>query len=72
MAYTQTMLDALDAAIATGALRITHNGKTTEYRSMDEMVRVRNLIKQELAAAAGAVNTGAGQVCAPTFDRGYR
>ena len=72
MAYTQAMLDKLDEAIATGALRITHNGKTVEYRSMNDMVRARNMIEKKLAEAAGAVRSSSGQMLAPTYDRGYR
>lgn len=34
-------LAALDAAIASGALRVSYDGKSVEYRSLDEMLRVR-------------------------------
>ncbi|SEF44185.1 hypothetical protein SAMN04515663_101383 [Alcanivorax sp. DSM 26293] len=69
MAYTQSDLDRIEAAIATGTLRITHNGKTTEFRSLNEMIRVRDLIKGELATGS---TTPARQHYAPSFDRGYQ
>ena len=69
MAYTQQDLDRLESAIGTGTLRVTHNGKTTEFRSLDDMIRTRNLIRRALQQ--GARDTSA-RVYAPTFDRGYQ
>lgn len=47
MAYTQKDIDAVERAIATGTLRVTINGKTVEYRSLDELLRVRDLMRRE-------------------------
>lgn len=69
MAYTQTDLNRIEQAIATGTLRITHNGKTTEFRSLAEMMRVRDLIKKDISA--GQRPAGA-RYYAPVFDRGYQ
>ncbi|MBT12295.1 MAG: hypothetical protein CMI02_09690 [Oceanospirillaceae bacterium] len=68
MAYTQQDLQRLDDAIAAGVLRVTHNGKTTEYRSLDDMIRTRNLIVRQLQQGQQAVR----RPYAPTFDRGYQ
>lgn len=54
MAYTQTQLDALDAAIAQGALEVEHNGRRVRYRSQEEMLRLRRLIAKELGTASTA------------------
>ena len=54
MAFTQAQLDALDAAIASATLRVTYDGKTVEYRSMDDLIRAR-------AVVAGALQREAGQ-----------
>ena len=68
MAYTQQDLDRLDKAIASGPLRVTHNGKTTEFRSLDDMIRIRNMIERRLASPTRKRQA----VYAPTFDRGYQ
>ena len=52
MAFTQTQLDALDQAIAAGVLRVTYDGRTTEYRSLDEMIRIRNMMADAIAGSA--------------------
>ena len=69
MAYTQADLDRIEAAIATGTLRITHNGKTTEFRSLDDMIRVRDMIRK---AVKGPSATREHRMYAPVFDRGYQ
>lgn len=46
--YTSDDIAALEAALATGVLRVTHNGVTTEYRSRDDMIKQVRLMKIEL------------------------
>lgn len=46
--YTLDDIAALEGALATGILRVTHNGVTTEYRSRDDMIKQLNLMKGEL------------------------
>lgn len=65
MSFSQAQLDALDAAIAVGALRVTQGGETVEYRSLDEMMRVRALM---VASANPA--TGRQTHFQPAFERG--
>ena len=48
MAYTQQQLDLLDAAIAQGALKVEYADKKVEYRSLSEMLQIRNLMATEL------------------------
>lgn len=50
MAYTQTDLDRIKAAIASGVLSCVVNGQTVTYRSLREMERVKAIIEGELAA----------------------
>ena len=49
MAFDQTQLDALDAAIASGELTVKYNGKEITYRSINELVRARNLIMGQIS-----------------------
>lgn len=53
--YTLDDIAQLEAALATGVLRVTHNGVTTEFRSRDDMIKQISLMKGEL----GIVDTGA-------------
>ena len=48
MAFTSSDLTALDEAIASGALEVQYTDKRVKYRSIDDMIKVRNLIKKEL------------------------
>lgn len=48
MAYTQTQLDTLEAAIAEGTLKVEYGDKKVEYRSLNEMIRIRDIMKAEL------------------------
>lgn len=48
MAYTLTQYQILSDAIATGALEVHYGDKTVKYRSLDEMIRIQILMKNEL------------------------
>lgn len=52
MAFTQTDLNNIDAAIATGELSVEVNGRKVVYRSMDDLLKSRNLINDALQGAA--------------------
>jgi len=53
MAWTQTQLDAVEAAIASGELTVRFGDRTVTYRSMDELLQARGIIRDSLAAEAG-------------------
>lgn len=48
MAFTQAQLDALDEAIASGSKRVRYADKEVEYNSLDDMLRLRQLMNDEL------------------------
>lgn len=52
MAFTQADLDAIDAAIASGELTVSHNGRTVTYRSMDDLFKARDRIANLIALQA--------------------
>jgi len=52
MAFTQTQLDALETAIAAGTLEVTTGDKKVRYHSLDEMIRLREIIRNQLAVDA--------------------
>lgn len=53
MAWTLAQLNALDEAIALGTTTVEYQGKKVTYRSLDEMLRVRDVIRRELGLAGG-------------------
>lgn len=53
MAFSQTDLDAIDRAIASGVLRVEFADRRVEYQSMADLLRAR-------AAIAGAVTQSSG------------
>ena len=53
MTWTQAELDGLKKAYASGALRVTYDGKTVEYGSENDLIRRIRTIEAEMAAAAG-------------------
>lgn len=52
MAYTQAQLDALDADIANFGVveRTTFADQTTQFRSLDEMMKLRAIMAADVAA----------------------
>ena len=54
MAFTQTDLDAINTAIATGELSVEVAGRRVIYRSIDDLLKARTLIAADLGSAAGA------------------
>lgn len=70
MAWTQSDVDALKAAIATGARRARmSNGEEVEYRSLDEMRTALRLMEAEVAGQTGAAAQGFA-VTQPRMGRG--
>jgi hypothetical protein len=53
MAYTQADLDALNKAIATGVTEVEYRDRKVRYRSLEEMLRLRDLMKAEISPASG-------------------
>ena len=59
MAFQQTDIDALKAAIATGATRVRYpDGREIQYRSLDEMQRILRMAEADIAATSGARSGG--------------
>lgn len=45
---SQSDLDALNKAIFQGVTKVKYSDKEITYRSLDEMIRISNLMKQDL------------------------
>lgn len=48
MSYTVAQLQALEAAIAQGVTKVRYVDKEVTYRSLDEMLRIRDDMKAQL------------------------
>ena len=51
--WTETELQALRRAYASGTLRVSYDGRSVEYGSAEDLLRRIRLIEGELAAAIG-------------------
>jgi len=58
MAYTQTQLDALETAIAQGALSVQFGERKITYHSLAEMTTLRNTMRSELGVSTPAAARG--------------
>ena len=65
MAFSQAQLDALEDAITQGALSVKYADKEVTYRSVSEMLRIRDLIRRQL----GLVQQGSNRIT-PTISKG--
>jgi hypothetical protein len=52
MAWTQDDLASINEALATGAKRVRFQTHEVEYQSVSDMLKIRDLIKQELQGVA--------------------
>lgn len=52
MAYTQTQIDALKQALATGALTVKHGETLTTFRSLEEIQQIISDMENEVAGSA--------------------
>lgn len=66
MAWTQTDIDTLKAAIARGVRKVRINGEEVEYGSMTEMRQALSLMEGEVAGVSRSAIT----VIYPTTSRG--
>ena len=48
MAYTQTQIDALKSAVASGVLTVKHGDTLTTYRSLAEMRTALSMMEAEV------------------------
>jgi len=66
MAWTLSQLTALETAIAGGTLTVRYADKQVTYRSLDEMLRLRDMMRKEL----GLVGDGSASRIKTKFGKG--
>ena len=57
MPITQSQIDALDAAIASGERAVRSQHGTVEYRSVDELIKARNALAAQMEAEQAQAGT---------------
>ncbi len=50
MAFSQNDLDVIDAAIASGALRVKYKDREVQYQSLADLLTARSIIASALGA----------------------
>jgi hypothetical protein len=68
MAISQTDVDNLERAVATGELTVVYDGRSVTYRSIAELLRALDYAKAQIATASTA--GGAVTQSFAAFDRG--
>lgn len=53
MAVTQQQIDDLNNAIASGERVVVLNGQSVTYRSIDDLIKARNDLREEIKGQAG-------------------
>ncbi|SAI58949.1 Uncharacterised protein [Bordetella ansorpii] len=51
--YTQQDLERINKAIASSQLEVQYRDKRVKYRDMDELIKARTVIQNDLDSAAG-------------------
>ncbi|MDE3017085.1 MAG: hypothetical protein KGI29_09250 [Pseudomonadota bacterium] len=63
MAFSQSQLDALEAAIATGTLEVRVGDKLIRYQTTVDMIKARDLLRDELNGQPPANRSSASSFC---------
>jgi len=67
------MLDSLEKAMASGALEVQYDGnKKVVYRSLSDMIRMRDLMRRELGITTGALHVTQHSTSKGTVPSGTR
>jgi hypothetical protein len=64
--FSMAGLIAIEEAIASGADTVSYDGKSVRYRSVDEMLRVRGIMRKALG-----IDTGKSETFLVSHDRGF-
>lgn len=65
MAFNQQQIDALEKAISQGALKVKYQDREVQYRSLDEMMSILNMMQKAVGNSSGKL-----RVITPEFSKG--
>ena len=63
MSFTQDQLTALEAAIASGTLEVRVGDKMVRYQTTVDMIRARDLLRDQLNAGLPSIRTSLTGFC---------
>jgi hypothetical protein len=63
MAFTQTQLDALETAIASGSLIVHYGDKYIRYQTTTDMIKARDIMRDQLNAGNPTTRTSLTGFC---------
>lgn len=66
MSFSQVQLDAIEEGISSGAMTVSYEGKSVTYRSIDDMLRIRSIIRRALG-----IDPATSATILVAHDRGY-
>jgi hypothetical protein len=72
MAFTLNQLNAIESAIGSGQLVVEYDGKKVEYRSMNELMKARSVVRGDLIAQgllSASSQTNRGPASLAVFSR---
>lgn len=58
MAFTSDDLDAIETAIKSGQLSVAYRDRNVTYRSLDEMLKIRDMIRDEVGSRSSFESRG--------------
>ena len=64
--FSMAQLIAIEEAIASGSDTVSYDGKSVKYRSIDELLRVRSIIRKALG-----IDTSKSSTILVGHDRGF-
>lgn len=65
MGFNQQQIDALEKAISQGALKVKYQDREVQYRSLDEMMSILNMMQKSVGNASGKL-----RLITPEFSKG--
>lgn len=74
--FTQANLDLLEQAIASGVTEVSYDGQVTKYRSLNQMIQIRDMMRSELglpaSSTSASANTRRSEPYFSGYSKGYR
>lgn len=65
MGFSQQEIEAIQKAIALGALKVKYQDREVQYRSLDEMIEILNMMQKSVGNISGKL-----RVINPEFSKG--
>jgi hypothetical protein len=66
MSWSQEDLDALESAMKSGSARVKYQDREVEYRSLNEMLALRDLMRKALGLVSSQITA-----IKPKFSKGF-